>query len=68
MSYGDWRPGDQRCYISDIRKAKNEIGWSPKVSVQSGVAKLWKWVMDNDALSETLLSTGQLVKKEGAGA
>lgn len=46
-SMGDWRPGDQRVYISDIRKAGTELGWTPKVSVEDGVAKLVEWVQSN---------------------
>ncbi len=30
ISYGDWRPSDQKVYISDIAKAKEELGWEPK--------------------------------------
>ena len=28
--WGDWRPGDQRIYISDIRKAQKELGLEPE--------------------------------------
>jgi CDP-paratose 2-epimerase len=44
---GDWRPGDQRVYVSDIRKIQKELGWSPKVGVEEGVARLSRWVEDN---------------------
>lgn len=52
VSYGDWRPGDQPVYVSDIRKAEKELGWRPKTSVREGVAKLFHWVSDNRALFE----------------
>ncbi len=52
VTYGEWRPGDQPCYISDIRKVKEELGWEPKVSVQEGVQRLVKWVSDNRRLFE----------------
>jgi len=48
--YDDWRPGDQKVYISDIRKAKHELGWSPKVSVEEGISRLAHWVSDNTEL------------------
>lgn len=50
VTYGEWRPGDQPCYVSDIRKVKAELGWEPKVSVQEGVHRLVKWVSDNQHL------------------
>ena len=31
----NWRPGDQPVYISDIRKAKTELGWQPQIGVEA---------------------------------
>jgi len=45
--HGDWRPGDQKVYVSDIRLAERELGWRPKVSPQEGLQKLWEWVNAN---------------------
>jgi CDP-paratose 2-epimerase len=47
---GDWRPGDQRIYVSDIRKAKEVLSWSPRVKPSGGVKKLYEWVVENKAL------------------
>ncbi len=47
---GDWRPGDQAVYISDIRKAQKELGWFPKVSPVDGITKLFHWVKENPNL------------------
>ncbi len=44
VDYGPWRPGDQRVYISDIRKAQRELGWTPQVGVEEGVQRLVDWV------------------------
>jgi CDP-paratose 2-epimerase len=46
----DWRPGDQKVYVSDISKARRVFGWEPKVSVEEGVARLVAWVKDNPML------------------
>ncbi|WP_026464321.1 GDP-mannose 4,6-dehydratase [Adhaeribacter aquaticus] len=46
LKFGDWRPGDQHYYVSDIRKFKKATGWFPKHSVQEGVAKLYKWLCE----------------------
>lgn len=44
---GDWRPGDQKVFIADIRKAEAELGWKPRVSVEEGVERLVEWVKTN---------------------
>ena len=30
VARSDWRPGDQKVFVADIRKAKRELGWEPK--------------------------------------
>ena len=47
VSFGDWRPGDQRCYVSDIRKASRDLGWAPQVDKLTGIRRLWDWAMEN---------------------
>jgi CDP-paratose 2-epimerase len=47
---GPWRPSDQKVYVSDIRKAKNELAWQPKVTPQVGVDRLLEWVRKNEDL------------------
>ncbi|HEX9012744.1 MAG TPA: GDP-mannose 4,6-dehydratase, partial [Anaerolineaceae bacterium] len=44
---GDWRPGDQKVFVADIRKAREELGWSPKVGVDEGISRLFEWVKQN---------------------
>jgi len=44
VSYGPTRPGDQKVYISDIRKAKKALDWKPKIGVEQGTAELVAWV------------------------
>ncbi|OGK09770.1 CDP-paratose 2-epimerase [Candidatus Roizmanbacteria bacterium RIFCSPHIGHO2_01_FULL_35_10] len=46
----DWRPGDQPIYVSDISKAKEDFGWSPKISPEKGVKFLFDWVKQNKEL------------------
>ena len=47
VAWHDWRPGDQRVYISDIRKAKRELDWEPKVNLQDGMQRLFEWISAN---------------------
>lgn len=47
ISYENWRPSDQKVYISDVTKAKEKLGWEPVVDVETGVANLVGWVEEN---------------------
>jgi len=49
-SFSEWRPGDQKVFICDIRKAKNDLGWYPKINVREGIKKLFDWVSENKEL------------------
>lgn len=42
-THGDWRPGDQPVYISNIEKAKKELGWEPNITPPEGVRTLFEW-------------------------
>lgn len=37
------RPGDQMATHAQIGKAKKILGWTPKVSLQEGLARVWTW-------------------------
>jgi CDP-paratose 2-epimerase len=47
---GDWRPGDQKVFYADVRKAERELGWKPKIGVEQGVERLVQWVKENSDL------------------
>lgn len=48
--FSEWRSGDQPIYISDIRKAKKDFGWEPKINIEQGIKKLYDWVFLNKKL------------------
>lgn len=50
VSRASWRPGDQKIYVSDIRKAQEDFGWKPRVALIDGVSTLYSWVLSNRAL------------------
>jgi CDP-paratose 2-epimerase len=50
VRYADWRPGDQRWYVSDICKAGRSLGWWPTVDPMTGTHRLWDWIKANEAL------------------
>ena len=33
----------------DISRAKEELGWTPKISLDEGIARLAKWLQENKA-------------------
>jgi CDP-paratose 2-epimerase len=37
-------------YVSDINRAKKELGWSPRVGLREGIRRLWEWVRQNPEL------------------
>ena len=47
---GDWRPGDQKVFYADFRKAKRELGWEPKIDLEEGLERLFEWVKANKDL------------------
>ncbi|MGF1503526.1 MAG: GDP-mannose 4,6-dehydratase [Anaerolineae bacterium] len=46
-SFSTWRPGDQRVYVSDTRKAAQRLGWQPAVSMRDGITRMVHWMAGN---------------------
>jgi CDP-paratose 2-epimerase len=42
------REGDQDRYVSDIRKAEKDLGWSPKVGVIEGFQRQVEWLIESE--------------------
>jgi len=42
-----WRSSDQKVFVADISKAKNLIGWEPRVNKDKGIAMMLNWINDN---------------------
>src|SRR5690606_6557558 len=40
----DWRPGDQRIYVSDTTRALDQLGWRPTIPWDIGLGKLLDWI------------------------
>jgi CDP-paratose 2-epimerase len=45
-SFSDWREGDQVYYVSDITKAKDELGWEPRIPFDRGLQELVAWARE----------------------
>jgi CDP-paratose 2-epimerase len=48
ITYGSWRAGDQRWYVSDTGKFERSTGWRPKTRVLQGLRRLQTWVSAGD--------------------
>jgi len=48
--FAEARPGDQRVFYCDTRKAEADFGWRPRVEVGAGVASLVEWVVEHEEL------------------
>lgn len=43
------RPGHDQRYAIDASKIKNDLGWSPKETFETGIQKTVQWYLDNEA-------------------
>jgi dTDP-glucose 4,6-dehydratase len=50
------RPGHDRRYAMDAGKVTRELGWRPKESFETGLAKTVRWYLDNRAWVEEVTS------------
>jgi CDP-paratose 2-epimerase len=48
VDFGPWRIGDQRWYVSDIRRFGEMTGWAPQVGVSEGVGRLHDWLQGRE--------------------
>lgn len=46
VRYADWRPGDQKVYITDYSKARERLGWVPIIEPSLGLDRLDQWIRD----------------------
>ena len=42
-SFTGWREGDQEYYVSDVGRAKQELGWEPEIEFDQGLHDLIAW-------------------------
>lgn len=49
VCYQDWRPDDQRYYVSNISKFTAMTGWIPRMDVGDGIRRLYAWITERAA-------------------
>jgi CDP-paratose 2-epimerase len=50
VTFEQWRPGDQRVFVSNVAKAKRVLRWSPTITSNQGISQLVEWVDTNKEL------------------
>ena len=46
IAFDDWREGDQKVYVSDISRARDELDWEPQVDFETGMRRFVDWYTD----------------------
>ena len=49
VHFAPWRPGDQRIFVTDTRKAASRLGWQPLIPLERTLQRLAHWVATLDA-------------------
>ena len=55
ITFADWRPGDQKVFVSDNEKAQQTLGWYPTVDPENGIRRLIAWVTSHQDLLRRVL-------------
>ncbi len=59
FEHGPARLGDQRVFYCDIRRARRDLGWEPKVDPGTGIDRLLAWIGENrEEISDFLARKG----------
>ena len=43
VTFDEWREGDQKVYVSDISRARERLGWEPRVDFDDGIERFLEW-------------------------
>jgi len=43
VTFDDWREGDQKVYVSDVSRARDELDWSPDIDFEEGIERFVDW-------------------------
>lgn len=61
------RPGHDFRYAIDARKIKSELGWTPTVSLDEGLAKTVEWYLENENWWRAIQQRGHQQSRIGLG-
>ncbi len=61
LRFDEWRAADQLYYVSDTRLFSRLTGWTPRIDVRVGVAKLFHWLLEyHRSRSEAILALPEI--------
>jgi len=66
IAYVADRPGHDRRYAIDCSKIQRELGWSPRESFETGLAKTVDWYLSNRAWADEITKTRYQRERLGA--
>lgn len=59
LDFAPWRPGDQRYYVSDTRRARADLGLADPIGWKAGVAELVDWLRDARGSANSLRASAE---------
>ena len=68
ITYVADRPGHDQRYAIDATRIATELGWRPRETFETGLAKTVQWYLDNEAWWRPLMKTGQAGQRLGLAA
>ena len=60
VAYSDWRQGDQRFFVADMREAERALGLKPRTPWREGVAGLADWLAEHRSLERHALKPARV--------
>ncbi len=58
LRFSDWRPGDQRYFVADTRRASAALGLGPAVGWRDGLRRLAQWIATERPQRERVVAAG----------
>jgi CDP-paratose 2-epimerase len=56
VAFADERPGDQKVFVADVRRARTELSWEPRIPLEQGLEQLLAWVRENAGAAAAVLA------------
>ncbi len=61
---GKYREGDIRHCVADITRARNLLGYEPKVTLEEGIPELLEWVREQKPVDQVAQATAELETRQ----